>query len=78
MLLDGTAAWMLLVTGSLGGAILSLRNELRREYYVRYRRWHDDPPTFVGTCVHGTLLGVGTGMGMAVLILTVETLVSRV
>lgn len=72
------AAWVVLIGCSLGGAIWSLRIELRRAYYTRHDHWREAPLSFIASCGSATLLGVGVGMGVAVLMLAAAALIVRV
>jgi len=53
------------------------RTELRRDYYGRYNHWHEAPRSFIAAFSSAALLGAGTGMAFALVVLVVSALIGH-
>lgn len=68
------ALWALCAICCFPGLVLAFRQELRRDYYSRHQRWHDNPASFLGTCFSALLSGLGFGFLAALALLALAAI----
>ena len=68
---------VLLATGALCGVVGGCRIELQRDYYTRYEHWNEAPGSFIAAFTSAALLGAGTGMAFALVVLVVSALIGH-
>jgi len=77
MAVHRTALGVLMIACSIVGAVYWIRRQVQSDYYARHASWRDAPREFAATCVDGAMLGVGTGLSVAALTLSVAVLLVR-
>ena len=72
-----TFTGMLLATGALCGIVGACHTKLRQDYYARYEHWNEAPRSFIAALSDAALLGAGTGMAFALVVLVVAALIGH-
>ncbi len=59
-------------------AVTAMLLQCRDSYYRTHRRWRDDPRALAAACLEAILIGLGIGVGSALVVLSAIVIVQGV